>query len=102
MGKFVYFNARIFTGGADLTSNSNKVEIKPELSEEDVTSFGSGGWQELIAGLGSAEVTAEGQWEALDLSKVDDNRWAALGGLGAWTITPGGASLATVAYFSKF
>lgn len=102
MGKFVLFNARIFAGAADLTSNSNKVELKAERADEDVTTFGSLGWKEAIAGLGSADVSAEGQWEAFDLSKVDDSRWAALGGAGPWSITPGGASVGTLAYFANF
>lgn len=102
MGKFVLLNARIFAGAADLTSNSNKVELKAERAEEATTNFGSGGWQEYIAGLGSAEVSAEGQWEAFDLSKVDDSRWAALGGAGPWSISPAGAAVGALAYFGSF
>ena len=101
MGKFTLLNARIFTGGADLTANSNKIELASEVSDEDVTSFGSQGWKEVIGGLASTEINGEGQWEAGDLSKVDDNRWAALGGLGPWSVTPGGASVGTLAYFTN-
>jgi hypothetical protein len=99
--KLVLTNARIFTGGADLTSSSNKVGIDPEYAAEDVTNFGSGGWAEVTAGLASSEIEGGGQWEAGDASKVDDNRWASLGGLSAWSITPGGASVGTLAYFTK-
>lgn len=101
MSKTVLLNTRIFTGGADLTANSNKVEWSSEYEEQDITNFGSGGWTEVLAGLASTEVSAEGQWEAFDASKVDDNRWANLGGLSAWTITPGGASVGTLAYFTN-
>ncbi|WP_158641267.1 hypothetical protein [Amycolatopsis eburnea] len=101
MSKQVLLNARIFTGGADLTGNSNKVEWSSEFDAQDTTSFGSGGWGEVIAGLAETEVSAEGQWEAFDASKVDDNRWAALGGLSGWTVTPGGASVGTLAYFTN-
>lgn len=99
--KLVLMNARIFTGGADLTSASNKISIDPEYAVEDVTNFGSNGWGEVTAGLASSEISGEGQWEAGDPSKVDDNRWAALGGLSAWSITPGGATPGTLAYFTK-
>lgn len=86
-------NVRIFTGGADLTSQSNKVEIGVEYEEKDVTNFGSvdasgDPWKEFIAGMGSAKVTAGGQWEAGDVGKVDDDTWAALGGASAWTVYP--------------
>lgn len=101
MGKFVLFNARIFSGGADLTSSSNKIDVASEASDEDTTNFGSGGWKEVIAGLCSTEIAAEGQWEAGDLSKVDDSRYAGLGGAAAWTVTAGGAAPGTVAYLTN-
>lgn len=101
MGKFVLLNARLFTGGADLTSNNNKLDVSAEVSDEDVTNFGSAGWKEVIGGLASTEINGEGQWEAFDPSKVDDNRWAALGGLGPWTAAPAGAAVGALAYFTN-
>lgn len=101
MSKTVLLNTRIFTGGADLTGNSNKVEWSSEFEDQDTTSFGSGGWSECIAGLASTEISAEGQWEAFDASKVDDNRWAALGGLSGWTVAPLAASVGSLAYFTN-
>lgn len=99
--KLVLTNARIFTGGADLTASSNKISIEPEFAAEDVTTFASNGWTETMAGLASSAIGAEGLWEAGDLSKVDDSRWASLGGLSAWSITPAGAAVGTLAYFTK-
>ncbi|MCX4468966.1 hypothetical protein OOK41_01330 [Micromonospora sp. NBC_01655] len=86
-------NVRIFTGGADLTGQSNKVELGAEVEDKDTTNFGdvdANGdvWKSVIGGLGSAKVTAGGQWEAGDISLVDDDAWAALGGIGPWTIYP--------------
>lgn len=101
MGKFVLFDARIFAGGADLTGSSNKIECESEATEEETTNFGSGRWQEVIAGLFKTDIGAEGQWEAGDPSKVDDNRYASLGGATAWTLTPGGAALGTLSYFTS-
>ncbi|MFJ8818208.1 hypothetical protein [Amycolatopsis thermoflava] len=101
MSKFVLTNARLFTGGADMTSNNNKLEIAAEVEDKDTTSFGSGGWKEVIAGLASTEVNAEGQWEAGDPSKVDDNRWSMLGGLGPWSMAPAGAAVGALAYLTN-
>lgn len=101
MGKFVLLNARLFTGGADLTSNNNKLELAAEVEDKDVTGFGSGGWKETKGGLASSEINAEGQWEAGDPSKVDDNQWAGLGGVGPWSIGPDGAAVGALAYFTS-
>lgn len=86
-------NVRIFAGGADLTGQSNKVELSAEVEEKDTTNFAdvdANGdvWKSVIGGLGSAKLAAGGQWEAFDPSKVDDDAFAALGGVGAWTVYP--------------
>ncbi|AIJ26362.1 hypothetical protein [Amycolatopsis methanolica] len=101
MGKFVLTNVRLFTGGADLTGASNKLEISAEVADEDATTFGSGGWKEVKAGLAATEITAEGFWEAGDLSMVDDAQWTALGGLGPWSAGPAGANVGDLAYFTN-
>ena len=49
-------------------------------------------WTEVIGGLASTSISAEGQWEAGDPGKVDDATWADLGIVGAWTVCPTGAS----------
>lgn len=99
MGKFVLLNARLFTGGADLTGSSNKVELSASREDKESTNFGSGGWKERVAGLADTEITAEGQWEADDPSKVDDAMWASLAGVGApWTAAPDGAAVGALAY----
>jgi hypothetical protein len=86
-------NVRIFSGGADLTGVSNKIEISAECDEKDVTTFGSTDangdiWKEVMGGIASAKISAGGFWEAGDVSKVDDDAWAAIGGAGAWTTFP--------------
>jgi hypothetical protein len=99
-------NVRLFTGGADLTSRNNKIGLEPEYEEKDVTTFGSVDangdlWKDLIAGLGSGKLSAGGFWEAGDASKVDDDAWAGLGGLDAWTICPVNGSVGSVAYLAS-
>lgn len=98
MSKLVYTDARIFTAGADLTGVSNKVEISAEREAKETTNFLSAGYKEFIAGLGSATVNAEGFWEALDLTKVDDATYAQLGAIGPWTVTPATPNVGQVAY----
>ncbi|GAB1642530.1 hypothetical protein [Krasilnikovia sp. MM14-A1259] len=97
-------NVRLFTGGVDLTGRSNKISLEPEYEEKDITTFGSVDtstgdlWKELMAGLGSGKLTASGFNEAGDSSKVDDSRWAALGGLDAWTVGPTDGNVGSIAY----
>ena len=98
-------NVRIFSGGADLTSRTNKIELSGEYEKKDATNFGSvdannNVWKELVAGLGSAQLDGAGQWEAGDTGKVDDALWAQLGGLDAWTIAPG-AAVSAPAYLMR-
>lgn len=103
MGVHTLKNVRLFTGGVDLTGRSNKIGLEPEYEEKDVTTFGSVDangdlWKEVIAGNGSAKLTAGGFWEAGDASMVDDDAWAGLGGLDAWTVCPLTGNVADVAY----
>lgn len=102
MGKVVLTNVRLFAVGADLTGNSNKVEIQAEVEDKDATNYGSQGWKELLGGLGNAQITGEGQWEAADPSKVDDASWAQIGGIGPWSTGPVGAAVGDPAYFTSF
>lgn len=101
MGKFVLTDVRLFTGGADLTGHSNKVEISAEVEDKDTTNYASQGWKEILGGLASAEISGEGQWEAGDPGKVDDHSWESLGGLGPWSIGPAGAAVGGLSYFTN-
>lgn len=101
MAKFVLTNARLWTGGVDLTSVNNKLELSTERDAVETTSFDSAGWTEVLAGLAETEITGEGQWEAGDASKVDDGLWSQLGGLTAWTVSPRTGAVADVAYFTN-
>lgn len=103
MSKFVLLDSRVFAGGADLTGQSNKIELKCEAEEKDVTNYGSGGWKESLGGLFKTEVNGAGQWEAGDPSKVDDETWSKLTGrtLTPWTINPESADVGELAWFTS-
>ncbi|MDT0306870.1 hypothetical protein RM780_07820 [Streptomyces sp. DSM 44917] len=99
---FVLLNARLFTGGADLSGRSNKIELSAEVEDKEVTNYRSpDGWKEVLGGLASAEITGEGQWEAGDPGMVDDVSWAELGGVGAWTVCPRDSAVGDLAYFTR-
>lgn len=107
MAKLVLLNARIFAGAADLTSNSNKVELTSEFEEKDVTAFqpvGSGGWKDIIGGLATTKISAGGQWEATaDLASLDQSSWDTLNGRInlPWTIAPESVNVGDLAYFTR-
>ncbi|POG47098.1 hypothetical protein BV881_12215 [Streptomyces sp. ZL-24] len=98
MGKFVLLDARLFAPGADLSGASNKIELTSEIEDKETTNYRSQGWKEVIGGLGSAEISAEGQWEAGDPSLVDDSSWASLGGRGPYTVCPTDSVVGALAY----
>lgn len=99
MGKQALLNCRIFAGAADLTAVSNKLDLAAEVEAKPATTFGSGGWAEVLGGIGSGKFDVEGFWEASDPTKVDDAAWAAMGNPGAWTASPNDATVGAVAYF---
>jgi hypothetical protein len=92
-------DVRLFAGGADLSGRSNKVELTAEVEDKDSTNYRSGGWKEVLGGLASSTINAEGQWEAGDPGMVDDATWASLLGVRTpWTISPTDATVGTLAY----
>lgn len=95
---FVLTNVRLFAGGADLTSRSNKVELALDVEEKDATNFGSGGWKEVLGGLKGSALGAEGQWEAGDAGKVDDQMWSGMGAANAYTACPDTADVGDLAW----
>ncbi|MGW3110558.1 hypothetical protein [Streptomyces sp. NPDC001091] len=102
MGKTILTNVRTFAVGVDLTSQSNKIELSSEVEDKDATNYASQGWKEVLGGLASAEISAEGQWEAGDPTRVDDASWATLGGVGPWSVSANnGAAVGDLAYFTS-
>jgi hypothetical protein len=87
MSKTVLTNVRCFAVGVDLTGNSNKIELSSEVEAKESTNYASQGYKEVLGGLASAELSGEGQWEALDSTKVDDASWSQLGGVGPWSVS---------------
>lgn len=97
MAKHVLENCRIFAGGCDLTSASNKVAVMPKLDKEEVTVFGVDGWREYVGSIKGGQFQASGFWEAGDATKVDDEMWSGLGAHGPWSVYPGANQSASAA-----
>jgi len=104
MARFVLKNVRLFSGGADLTTRNNRVEMNIEAESKDSTAFAPSGdvWHEELPGLKSSKVTGAGQWEAGDLSMVDDHSFAGLGAVNALTLCPAGAADGALAYLTAY
>ncbi|GIH29093.1 hypothetical protein Aph01nite_74030 [Acrocarpospora phusangensis] len=102
MAGFVLLNCRLFTGGADLTGQSNKIELSCELEEKPTTNYASEGWKEVIGSLFATKISGAGQWQAGDPGQVDDATWAELTGRTRhpWTVCPESADVGELAYFT--
>jgi hypothetical protein len=104
MSKFILKNVRPFAGGADLTTRSNRFEIAMEAESKDTTAFVPSGdvWHEELPGIKTVTVDGAGQWEAGDLSMVDDSMFGLLGSINPLTLAPAGAVDGSLAYLTAF
>jgi hypothetical protein len=76
MSKMTLLDVRLFAGGADLSGNSNKVEVMPEVEEKDDHQLPLRRVEGSPRRPGVQQDQRRGQWEAADPSKVDDASWA--------------------------
>lgn len=56
MAKFVLLAAYVSLAGNDLSAYGASAELSLETEDEDATTFGSGGWKEVLAGLKSGSL----------------------------------------------
>jgi hypothetical protein len=98
----VLMDARIYLESSDLTGWSNKVETSPQAADEDITTFASGGWKQRTGGEFDTDVSLEGFFEQLDVSRPDDMFWANLGSnQAALTVAPTSGAAGVVTYLSR-
>jgi hypothetical protein len=71
-------------GGLDVSGSSNQVEVMASTAEDRVTNFASGGWEEVLGGLLSSDVSFGGFVETPD---PDLTIWSLLGLPAAFTFT---------------
>lgn len=101
MAKQVLTNVRAFLSAADLTGYSNKVELATKYEDKETTNYGSGGVKERIAGLVTTDISAMGQWDALDDSYVDGAVFNNRGSSQPFSVAPGGAAAGSLAYLTQ-
>src|SRR6266581_1213692 len=98
----VMTDVRIYYDSLDATGFSNHVELSPVADVEDMTTFGSGGWQENIATEKDTTALATVFWQAGDLTMPDDTAFAQLAdATGPLTIVPTSGVVGSAAYLTK-
>lgn len=99
MAKFAWLNATVWGGGFDFTGQANSVTANAEVAPLDVTTFGSGGWQENIAGLKDYNLEVGGFWEsATGTTTVDPYEFARMGATGQTYFVSPNAVAGSVGY----
>ena len=78
MAKMVLLASFLSINSNDLSSNTSKIELTAEVADEDVTTFGSGGWKEVLGGLkeGSLSLTFK---QDVAAAALDSIMWALFG-----------------------
>jgi len=101
--KEVWLNAAYFVGAVDLTSQTSRIEAEFSVAEIECTTFGSGGAEELVGGLESANITASGYVDYGGQYDVNREMYANRRVLLPHTIGPSnaGAAVGVVAYVVK-
>src|SRR5438309_4058551 len=75
MAKMVLKDCYISINSQNYSANVSKVELEMEGDDQDVTTFGSGGWKEILQGLKSGSLSVTFKDDFAD-SAVDDLLWA--------------------------
>lgn len=101
MAKLVFTNIRYFMGSADLTGQSNKVEIDDMFEEKDVTTFNSSGAKELIGGIETVTLSSEGVIDRAEMIAADQYFWNQRRVVEANSACPDGATVGSVAYMTQ-
>ena len=60
---FVLTDATAWLAGLSITGYSSEMSVKVDVDDQDVTTFGSGGYRSRIAGLTSVEAEMKGFWD---------------------------------------
>ncbi len=85
MAKMVLLAAHLTLNAQDLSAAANKIELKGEVEEKDVTTYGSLGWKELLGGLKGGELGLEFKQD-FAASQLDSIMWPLLGTVVPFTV----------------
>lgn len=87
MAELSLADAFCYSAGYDFTTDTNSAKLVTDVAALDATTFGSGGWQEFVAGLKSYSLAWSGFWQsAADGQAVDNQAFSALGTEQVYTI----------------
>lgn len=94
MAKMVLLASFVSIGGNDLSSYANKIEVTAEVEDKDVTTFGSGGWKEVLGGLKSGTLAVEFKQD-FAVSALDAIMWPLFGTVVAFEVRASNAAVGT-------
>lgn len=80
MPKMVLTAAYLSLNAVDVSSSTSKIELTTEVADEDVTTFGSLGWKEVIGGLKEGSLAATLKQDVA-AGQLDATMWPLLGSL---------------------
>lgn len=85
MAKMVLLASFVTIAANDLSTYCSSIETTAEVDEQDVTTFGSGGWTELLGGLksGSVKLKFKQDYAAAALDAI---MWPLLGTVSAFEV----------------
>ncbi|RSD26348.1 phage tail tube protein [Amycolatopsis eburnea] len=78
MAKMVLLASFVTLNASDLSSYCSSIEATAEVDEQDVTTFGSGGWKEVLGGLKSGSIKLKFKQD-FAAAALDAIMWALLG-----------------------
>lgn len=71
MTAFVMKDCTSYIAGFDFTCKSNSLQIGLEVDDQDVTTFCSDGWKDMVGGIKSVEGKISGFWESGDVGTAN-------------------------------
>jgi hypothetical protein len=99
---FSLLDASAWLAGYDFSADSNKLTLKADAEDLDVTTFGSSGYKSRIGGLRSVEATLEGFWQSATSAAVDPESFPDLGNADrACTFSSSGSTETSVAWLAQ-
>lgn len=91
MAKMVLKAAFVSLSGTDLSSYCKKIELKCEVDEQEVTTWASAGWKELLGGLASGELSLD-FLQDFAAGALDSILWPLFGTVVTFEVRPSNAA----------
>jgi hypothetical protein len=92
MAKMVLLAAYLSINSNDLSSSTSKIELSTDVKDEDTTTFGSGGWTEVLGGLKSAKLSITFKQDVAS-GQLDATIWPLLGTVVPFEVRASNASV---------